>query len=258
MAPVWAADGIGAGAPTLDPVPLPGAGFEGGAAWATLRRSVEENSRLKTVWLRKEAMRDWMNSSSDEMRSGLTEDFPDVGPLDWLDGEHLGDEGFEVLGVLGGDLGVDAADDLHPECGETVGVEGRLEGAHLVEDDSEGPDVGFETVGLALDDLGRKVVRSAHDGVGLGEGVFEDASDAEVAELDVVLAGEEDVLRLQVAVQDLLLVTVLQRKGHLREPIEDLGFGEVLALVFLDALKQVTTYANYNPLATKYHRQRSP
>jgi len=95
--------------------------------------------------------------------------------------EDLADEGGEGLGEGGGDPIEAAGDDAFGELVEGAGVEGRAEGAHFVEEDAEGPDVGLEGVGLVLDDLGREVVGGADDSFGVGAGVGEDARNAEVA-----------------------------------------------------------------------------
>lgn len=60
------------------------------------------------------------------------------------------------------------------------------------EGDAQGPDVGGDGVGLARDALGGHVVGGADEGVGVAFGA-EFAGDAEVAEADEALAGEEDV-----------------------------------------------------------------
>ena len=58
--------------------------------------------------------------------------------------------------------------------------------------DAQGPDVGGDGVGLAGDALGGHVVGGADEGVGVAFGA-EFAADAEVAELDLTVAAEEDV-----------------------------------------------------------------
>ena len=55
-----------------------------------------------------------------------------------------------------------------------------LEGAELVEDAAEGPDVALVVVGLLLAELGREVVGGADDGVGEVLGLVEHLGDAEV------------------------------------------------------------------------------
>jgi hypothetical protein len=47
--------------------------------------------------------------------------------------------------------------------------------------------------------------------------------DAEVSQLEQLVGGDEDVLRLDVAMQDVLLVEVLQREADLNKPVSNLG-----------------------------------
>ena len=50
--------------------------------------------------------------------------------------------------------------------------------------------------------------------------------DPEVTELDHAFGGEEDVLRLEVAVQDLAVMHVLHREANLHKVVDDLLLGE--------------------------------
>mmetsp|Transcript_54094 Transcript_54094/g.142496 ORF Transcript_54094/g.142496 Transcript_54094/m.142496 type:complete len:286 (-) Transcript_54094:313-1170(-) len=121
-----------------------------------------------------------------------------------------------------------APDDLLHEAGDVRGIEGDLQGSHLVEDAAHRPDVGRPRVGLLLADLGAQVVRRPDLCLGACYGGGKDLRDTEVAHLQDVL-GEEEVAGLQVAVQDVPVVDVLQRQQTLREPSEDLVLGEGLA-----------------------------
>lgn len=49
--------------------------------------------------------------------------------------------------------------------------------------------------------------------------MLEDPSDAEVTDFDLAALGHENVLRFQVAMEDLAIVDVLDREGHLHEPV---------------------------------------
>lgn len=53
---------------------------------------------------------------------------------------------------------------------------------------------------------------------------------------------EEDVLRLEISVEDLLLVEVEKSECHLCKPVEDLIFGEVLAFLVLNTVVHVTAF----------------
>lgn len=75
-------------------------------------------------------------------------------------------------------------------------------------------------------DFWTEVVGCADGGFRAVVGVLQYASDAKVPDFDVILAGEEDVLGLEVAVQDFPLVDVVHSKSHLHEPVEHELFGE--------------------------------
>ncbi len=104
-----------------------------------------------------------------------------------------------------------------------VAAERPLAGQHLVEDHAQAVDVaaGVDVVRLAARLFGRHVGRRAHDlavrrhrlavGVALGE--------AEVGDVRPALAVEEDVRRLDVAVDDAVVVGVLQGVGHLGDEL---------------------------------------
>ena len=91
-----------------------------------------------------------------------------------------------------------------------------------MEDRAEGPHVGGAAEAPTLQRFGRHVQRRAGDGEVGGArvervGAVDVLGDAKVAESDDALHGEEDVGRLDVAVQDGAAVAVLQREGHLHE-----------------------------------------
>ena len=122
-----------------------------------------------------------------------------------------------------------STDDLHGEEVHAGAFEGWPQGAHLVEHDAEGPDVTLERIRSALYDLRRQIVRSADHGSSHFNGMAKNASDSEITELDDVLFGEEDVLALYIAMQNLSVMHVLHSKANLSEPVHDLGLGEVAA-----------------------------
>ena len=98
-----------------------------------------------------------------------------------------------------------------------VGGEGEAVLRDFQQGDAERPHVRRDGVGLALDALGGHVVGRADEGGGFAL-CAEFAGDAEVAELDLAVAAEEDVGRLDVAVDDLAGVEI-------RQPVED-AFGD--------------------------------
>lgn len=119
-------------------------------------------------------------------------------------------------------------DDSLGQLMERLSVEGRLEGSHLVKQDTEGPDVRLKVVALTLDDLRGEVVRSSNDSLGSGTGVREDTSDSEISKLHDTALSQEDVLRLEITMEDLLIVSVLDSQADLSEDIKDLVLSHVV------------------------------
>ncbi len=110
------------------------------------------------------------------------------------------------------------------------GVEGRLEGAHLIEQDTQRPDVGFERVRGALDYLRGEIIRCADDSFGFRSSIWENSCNTEISKFHNVLLCQEYILWLQISMQDLAIMAVLQRQAYLREPVKHLVLREVLHL----------------------------
>ena len=104
-----------------------------------------------------------------------------------------------------------------------VAREGGPAGEQLEEKATGGVEVGPGVDGLALGLLGREVLRRADHGLGLGHrrrGVGDGPGDAEVHDLDLATAGQHDVGRLDVPVDDAHPVAVGQGGEH---PLGDPG-----------------------------------
>ena len=111
----------------------------------------------------------------------------------------------------------------------------------LVEHAAERPHVGGARVRLALAHLGRHVQRRAALGHRLRLREGEELRDAKVAELDLAVV-EEDVRRLEVAVEELVrVVAARERRRRLVEDRQHLGLREVGAHALLrrDARREV-------------------
>ena len=99
---------------------------------------------------------------------------------------------------------------------EVLALERHAPGEHLPEDDAERVDVGRGRDRAAARLLGREVLARPEHRAGLGHAVLdvERARDAEVRDLDLALLAEQDVLRLDVAVDEAVVV----REG---QPVRD-------------------------------------
>ena len=109
------------------------------------------------------------------------------------------------------------AHDLHHERRLRARTAKRvLERAQLDERHAERPDVRLLIVGLARAQLGREIARRAHEGGGEVGGAGEHARDAKVADLDRVVRAQEDVVRLDVAVHDMVCVDRMKTEEQLK------------------------------------------
>eukprot|EP00760_Papus_ankaliazontas_P039570 PhM_4_TR9646/c0_g1_i1/m.72742 len=116
-----------------------------------------------------------------------------------------------------------------------------LERHQLVGDDASREEIGLVVVRLLPELLGRQVVRGAAQGLRHVERVRELLREAEVAELRDAAARDEDVRRLEVAVEDVVRVHVAQREQDLDHPLEHLVLAEGTVLLdgVLDAALEV-------------------
>ena len=102
-------------------------------------------------------------------------------------------------------------------------VEGHLAGEHLVGDDGERVLVDARVEHAAEELLGRHVRHGADDGVDGGElGRAADLGHAEVDDLDVAVAAQDDVLRLQIAMDDVPGVRHVERGGDVADDAQRL------------------------------------
>jgi hypothetical protein len=134
---------------------------------------------------------------------------------------------------------------LHRHRDLVLAVEGDVAGEHLEQHDAEGVDVGLAVDVVAQRLLGRHVVRGAeHAPVGGQPLLVERAGDAEVGDLGRALLVDQDVLRLDVAVDDVARVREAERSRDLDrvgDRLPDRQFAEaadaVLERLALDVLE---------------------
>lgn len=154
----------------------------------------------------------------------------DVRPVDGILLQHPLQQVVQILGVvLRGQVRRRIRDDgLHQRL-HVAPVVGEIAARrHLVHQDAEGPDVGLVVVDFALAQLGREVDGGAADGLRHGGRRLKHRRDTEVAQLDDLVLGEEDVAGFDVAVENASVVQILDGETRLGEEIDELVFAEAL------------------------------
>ena len=103
--------------------------------------------------------------------------------------------------------------DLVRQPANVLCYKGRAESAHLVDDAAQGPHVALVAVALVHPDLGAHVVRRPD--LRPRQSLFQELGAPEVANLDLVRSGKEDVLRLDIAVEDLVFMEHFEGRADL-------------------------------------------
>ena len=109
---------------------------------------------------------------------------------------------------------------LHRDLDRRVAGERHLPGQHLVEHDPERVEIRARIDRRAARLLGREVLRGADDRAGLGHLRRARARDAEVRHLQPAVAADDDVVRLDVAVDDPVAVRERERAEDLARVVD--------------------------------------
>lgn len=156
-----------------------------------------------------------------------------LGVTDSPSGVLLQEEGYQASRRLA-DVGREGQPVLHdPPVHEldVLRVEGREARQHLEDQRPEAPPVDGLPVPAARDHLRGHVLGRPAEGLRLRVGAEEALlGEAKVREDDVPLAGQEEVLELQVAVEDAGVVEVLEAEDDLRGVEADPALGELLVV----------------------------
>ena len=121
---------------------------------------------------------------------------------------------------------VKSIDDALEEVLQLLRAERRVADEHLVDEDPELPPVDALGVCLSEDHLRREVLGRPAERRRRGAAGLALLTEAKVREPEVPVLGDEDVLRLEVAVDDVRPVEVLEREEDLRGVEADLRLRE--------------------------------
>ena len=131
-------------------------------------------------------------------------------------------------------LRIDLADDVRDLLGRASGeLVGPVSGQELIEQQAERVDVGRERDRLAQELLGARILRRHRPGqrrhrrISLVAGI-EDLGDAEIEQLWLTVRGHQHVPRLEVAVDDVVIVRVLHGVENAQAQAEPLGRAEAM------------------------------
>ena len=97
---------------------------------------------------------------------------------------------------------------------------------HFVKHTPQTPHIRLLVVLAIFPNLRRHHEGRAYFGLGEVEGLAHEFGDAEVADLHLVAGSDEDIVGLEVAVQNLLVVDVLEAQRQLDEPLERLRLSQ--------------------------------
>lgn len=150
--------------------------------------------------------------------------FFDVGSLSRVFVQHFCQEIPDVVRVVSWDGRIVLLQNLQHQSLHAIGVKSVIQSQHFIQNASQTPNVTLLIIGFLLADLRREVVRSANGSLRFVVSVLEHSGNAKVSNLDLVLAGQEDVLRLQISVQYSSVVHMLDGQTDLHEPVQHLLF----------------------------------
>lgn len=139
----------------------------------------------------------------------LLQDLVNIRPAMNIHGKHLRHQGLELPTKMCRERRIFPANNFQSQKVKVHPLEGRLQGAQLIQHHPERPDITLERVGTALYNLWGQVVRGAHHAFGHFYSVFQHACYAEVSQFDDVRFRQEHILALDVTMQDLPIVHVL-------------------------------------------------
>ena len=177
-----------------------------------------------------------------------------VRPLRGLDLEHLLDQHAHVHRVVAGNGRVLALEHALEQAIHVIGLEGRLQMAHLVGHAAERPDVRLEIVRLILPHLGASVVRRA--GLRVQEALLRHLADIQIAQFRGRVLVEEDIGALHVPMQYVERVQVFEPGHDLdhRLPYVLLLVILLIVLIFAYALENVAVVGELHDDAERVAR----
>lgn len=154
-------------------------------------------------------------------------------------------ESLQIPGVVLRDGILFLLNNLVDKTKQTVGPEGVLQCAELVEHTSKSPDIRFEAIGSIGADLRTHVVGGPHYSLSLLQSTLQYLRNAEVPQFDGVIARQKDIRSLNIPVEDAPIMDEVESEHHLQKPIENKVLLKFVALPLhlLDVVGQISGLA---------------
>jgi hypothetical protein len=153
------------------------------------------------------------------LNEGVAQDLVDSRSRSRVSLKHVLDELIKLGREVTRQFRVFTLDDSLGKLMERLGVEGRLESSHLVKQDTKGPDVRLKVVAFTLDDLRGEIIRGSYNSLGSRTGVREHTSNTEISKLHNATLSQENILRLEITMENLFIVSMLDGQANLSEDI---------------------------------------
>ena len=91
------------------------------------------------------------------------------------------------------------------------------EGQHLIQDNTECPDIRLVVVGSVLAEFRGEVVGSTADSLFEFESVAKNSGDTKVAKFDDTITSEEDILRFEITMKDVVSMKIFDSEENLNK-----------------------------------------
>ena len=143
----------------------------------------------------------------------------DVRTFVWIFVKHRAQQIWDRLAEMGWNISIFALDNFLSQLMQTLSIERWLQSAHLIEQNTKGPNIRLETIWLRLNNFRRKIIWCSNDCLSFGSCFTQNSSNTEITKFNHTFLSKENILRFKISVQYLSIVNVLKCQAYLSEPI---------------------------------------